>query len=314
MTHTSGTVAVVLLAALAAVAADAPRLDYPKTRKGEQTDDYHGTKVADPYRWLEDDVRESADVANWVAAENKVTDAYLETIPQRAALRQRLTELWNYEKYSAPFKAGGRYFFTKNDGLQNQSVLYTQDTLEGEPRLLIDPNQWSKDGTVALAGLAFSEDGKYLAYGVSDAGSDWSGWKVMHVPTRQVLGDDIRWVKFGGASWTHDDRGFFYSRYPEPAPGQKFQGLPLNQKIYYHHTQYPGGLRQKTLRQVLEGKFPERALEHAVRGMVMHNRLGARLMSHLKVYAGPTHPHEAQKPVPWTGPEALLKKQPAEAQ
>src|SRR5438270_12520388 len=142
----------VTLTALLA-AAEGP-LTYPDTRRVDHADDYHGTKVADPYRWLEDDVRKSKDVAEWVAAENKVTDAYLHAIPQREAIQKRLTELWNYEKYSAPFKIGGRYYFSKNDGLQNQSVLYVQDALDGEPHVLIDPNKWSKDGTVALAGLA----------------------------------------------------------------------------------------------------------------------------------------------------------------
>ncbi|HWY87635.1 MAG TPA: prolyl oligopeptidase family serine peptidase, partial [Gemmataceae bacterium] len=224
--------------ALAVFAADAP-ITYPATKRVDQVDSYHGVKVVDPYRWLEADVRESKAVEDWVEAENKVTFAYLRSISEREAIKKRITDLWNYEKVSAPSRHGPRYVFSKNDGLQNQSVYYTQETLDAEPRVLLDPNQWSKDGTVALSGLAFSEDGKYLAYGVSEAGSDWSGWKVMHVPTRKVLGDDIRWVKFGGASWTHDDNGFFYSRYPEPEPGRKFQGLPLNQKIYYHRLGAP---------------------------------------------------------------------------
>ena len=134
------------------ISAQEGRLKYPETKKGDVVDDYHGTKVADPYRWLEDDVRESKEVADWVEAENKVTFGYLEAIPEREAIKKRITELWNYEKISAPSKVGGRYFFTKNDGLQNQSVLYVQDSLDGEPRVLLDPNTWSKDGTVALAG------------------------------------------------------------------------------------------------------------------------------------------------------------------
>jgi len=221
------------------VSAEEAPIKYPSTKQVDQVDTYHGSKVNDPYRWLEADVRESKEVAEWVEAENKVTFDYLRSIPQRDAIKKRITDLWNYEKVSAPSRHGPRYVFTKNDGLQNQAVYYTRETLDAEPQVLLDPNQWSKDGTVALAGLAFSEDGNYLAYGVSDAGSDWSGWKVMYVPTRKVLGDDIRWVKFGGASWTHDDKGFFYSRFPEPKPGQKFQGLPLNQKIYYHRLGTP---------------------------------------------------------------------------
>src|SRR5436309_7654439 len=179
-------------------------MKYPNTRRAEQVDDFHGTKVADPYRWLEDDVRKSKDVAEWVAAENKVTNAYLHAIPQREAILKRLTELWNYEKYSAPFKVGGRYYFSKNDGLQNQSVLYVQDSLNSEPRVLLDPNKWSKDGTVALAGTAFSDDGKYLAYAIAEAGSDWNTWRVLTIDTGKLLDDELKWVKFSGASWTHD--------------------------------------------------------------------------------------------------------------
>jgi prolyl oligopeptidase len=223
----------------AAVAADEAPLHYPSTKRIDHVDIYHGVKVSDPYRWLEADVRESKEVADWVEAENKVTFAYLHAIPQRDTIKKRITELWNYEKVSAPSRHGPYYVFSKNDGLQNQAVIYTQEGPDALPKVLLDPNQWSKDGTVALAGLEFSEDGKYLAYGVSDAGSDWTSWKAMHVPTRTILGDDIRWVKFGGAAWTHDNKGFFYSRYPEPEPGRKFQGLPLNQKIYYHRLGAP---------------------------------------------------------------------------
>jgi len=223
---------------LTAFADDGP-LTYPATKTIDHVDTYHGLKVPDPYRWLEDDVRESKDVADWVAAENKVTFAYLHAIPEREAIKKRVTDLWNYAKMEEPFRAGPRYAFKKNDGLQNQSVMYTEKTLKSKPRVLLDPNQWSKDGTVAMAGAEFTEDGKYLAYGVSDAGSDWSGWKVMHVPTRKLLGDEIRWVKFGGASWTRDNKGFFYSRFPEPKAGQKFQGLPLNQTLYHHRLGAP---------------------------------------------------------------------------
>jgi prolyl oligopeptidase len=209
-------------------------LKYPITRKVDQVDDYHGTKVADPYRWLEEDVRKSHEVAEWVEAENKVTFAYLESIPERPRIRERMTELWNYPRYSTPHKEGSKYFFSKNDGLQNQAVMYELDSLDGTPKLLLDPNSWSKDGTVALAGVGFTNDAKYLAYGVAEAGSDWNNWKVMDIASRKVLDDEIKWVKFGGASWTQDDEGFFYSRFPEPKSGEKFQGLSLNQKLYYH--------------------------------------------------------------------------------
>jgi prolyl oligopeptidase len=217
------------------------KLHYPDTKKVEQTDDYHGTKVADPYRWLEDDVRKSKDVEAWVEAENKVTNAFLESIPEREAIKQRSTDLWNYEKFSAPFKENGRYFFFKNNGLQNQNVLYVQDSLTGEPKMLLDPNTWSKDGTVALAGLEASDDAKYLAYGVAEAGSDWNTWHVFDVNTAKTLDDELKWVKFSGASWTRDNKGFYYSRFPEPKKDAAFQDLNLNMKLYYHKVGTPQG-------------------------------------------------------------------------
>jgi prolyl oligopeptidase len=210
------------------------KLKYPETRRINHKDDYHGTEVADPYRWLEQDVRQSKEVADWVAEENKVTFAYLESIPQRQAIRKRLTELWNFEKYSSPFKEGGRYYYTKNDGLQNQDVLYVLDNLAGPVRSILDPNKWSKDGTVALSGLSFSDDGKYLAYGVAEAGSDWHNWRVVAIDSGKTLDDEIKWTKFGNTSWTKDGKGFFYARYDEPAKGVQYQSLNLNQKIYYH--------------------------------------------------------------------------------
>jgi prolyl oligopeptidase len=219
-------------------AADTP-LTYPTTRQIDQTDVIHGVKVADPYRWLEDDVRKSEDVAAWVAAQNQVTFGYLKAIPEREPLQKRLTELWNFERYSAPFKIAGRYFFSKNDGLQNQSVLYTVDTLDGEPRVVIDPNKWSKDGTVALSGLSFSDDGKHLAYGVAEAGSDWMTWRVQNLATNKVLDDEVKWVKYSGTSWTKDGKGFFYSRYDEPKKGVEFQSLTFNHKVYYHRVGTP---------------------------------------------------------------------------
>ena len=210
------------------------KLTYPETKKVNQVDDYHGTKVADPFRWLEEDVRESKAVADWVEAENKVTFGFLESISQREPIKQRITDLWNYEKFSAPSKHGGRYFFFKNNGLQNQSVLFTQDTLEAEPKMLMDPNTWSKDGTVALSGLAFTDDAKYAAYGVAEAGSDWNTWKVIDVNAVKPLPDELKWVKFSSASWTLDDKGFYYSRFPEPKKGEAFQDLNVNMKLYYH--------------------------------------------------------------------------------
>ncbi len=209
-------------------------LSYPDTRRVDHVDTYHGREVADPYRWLEDDVRTSKDVEAWVAAENKVTFAYLEAIPEREPIRKRLTELWDFEKFGSPFKTGGRYYYRHNSGLQNQYVLYTMDTLDGEPRVLIDPNAWSKDGTVALDGTTFSDDGKYLAYGVQDAGSDWRTWRIMEIETGKILDDELKWVKFSSTSWTKDSKGLFYSRYDAPGEGDEFQSLNLNQEVYYH--------------------------------------------------------------------------------
>ncbi len=214
-------------------------LQYPETRTVDQVDDYHGTQVPDPYRWLEDDVRTSKEVADWVAAENKVTFAYLEAIPQRERIRERLTQLWDYEKYGSPFKAGGRYYYMHNSGLQNQSVLFTMKTLQSEPRVLLDPNTWSKDGTVALSGISFSDDGKYLAYGIQDGGSDWRTWRMMQIDTGKLLADELKWIKFSSVDWTKDGRGLFYCRYAEPQEGEQFQSLNLNQKIYYHRVGTP---------------------------------------------------------------------------
>jgi len=216
-----------------AVAGGAP-IEYPKTRRGDQVDTYHGVRVADPYRWLEEDIRVSQEVKDWAAAQNKVTYGFLESIPERERIRRRLTELWDFAQYSSPFKEGGRYFYLKNDGLQNQAVLYVMDSLEGEPRVLVDPNQWSKDGTIALAGVAPSEDGKYLAYGVAEAGSDWTAWRILEIQSGKPLGDELKWTKFTHPAWTSDSKGFFYSRYDEPKKGAEFQVLNLNNRLCYH--------------------------------------------------------------------------------
>jgi prolyl oligopeptidase len=213
-------------------------LSYPPSRQDPQVvDDYHGQKVADPYRWLED--LDSDETRAWVEAQNQVTFGYLRGIPVRQRLQERLTQLWDYEKYSQPFKEGNRYFYFKNDGLQNQSVLYTQKSLEDEARVLLDPNTLSEDGTVALAGIAISEDGRYLAYGLSSSGSDWQEWKVRDIETGQDLTDHIRWVKFSAASWTKDSQGFYYSRYDEPAAGTEYEGANYFQKLYYHRLGTP---------------------------------------------------------------------------
>jgi prolyl oligopeptidase len=214
------------------IAADPPH--YPETKRVEHTDTYHGTKVADPYRWLEDDVRKSEEVAAWVEAENKVTEAYFKAIPERDKIRKRLTELWDYEKQSAPSKHGGRYFFSKNNGLQNQSVEYVSERLGGDARVLLDPNTWSRDGTMALGGMSVSDDGQYVAYAVNDAGSDWQTWHVIDVGSGEVLADELKWSKFSDAAWTKDARGFYYCRYDEPKKGAEFQDLNKNQKLMYH--------------------------------------------------------------------------------
>jgi prolyl oligopeptidase len=224
--------AVFFLGASAMASESADRVSYPEARRAEHQDTYHGVIVPDPYRWLED--LDSPETKAWVEAQNKATFAFLEGIPSRTGIKERLTALWDYERYGVPSKEGGRYFFTRNDGLQNQAVLYTVSSLEGEPRVLLDPNTLSKDGTVALAGTAVSDDGRYLAYGVAEAGSDWNAWRVRSVDSATDLPDTLRWVKFSGASWTKDGQGFFYSRYAEPVAGSELKNVNLDHKLYYH--------------------------------------------------------------------------------
>jgi prolyl oligopeptidase len=207
-------------------------LTYPASAKGTQQDIYHGTSIADPYRWLED--ANSAETKVWVDAQNKVTQTFLGQIPERETIKQRLTKLWNYERFSVPYKESGRYFYSRNDGLQNQAVLYTMKSLADEPRLLLDPNTLAADGTVALSGSAVSPDGKYLAYGTAASGSDWNEWKVRDIDTGKDLDDHLKWVKFSGASWTPDGKGFFYSRYDAPDEAGKLASVNYFQKLYFH--------------------------------------------------------------------------------
>jgi len=222
-------------APLTAFAADNDHLIYPATRRVDQVDVLHGVRVEDPYRWLEADIRTSKEVADWAAEQNRITAAYLKGIPQREAIKRRLTQLWNYEKISPPHRIAGRFYvFTRNDGLENQDVVYTAQTPDAEPKVLLDPNTWAKDGSAPLAGMEFSADGKYLAYGVSDSGSDWTTWKVLRVETREALADELKWIKFSSVSWTADSKGFFYSRYAEEKADQKYQKVPQDQKVYYH--------------------------------------------------------------------------------
>jgi len=205
--------------------------NYPPARKSDQMDDYHGTKVADPYRWLED--LDSEETRNWVEAENKLSFGYLASIPARNTLKERLTKLWDYEKYGIPFKEGNRYFYTRNSGLQNQAVLYTVTGLDAQPQMVLDPNTLSADGTVALSGLKVSPSGNLLAYSLSASGSDWQEWKVRDVETSKDLSDHLKWVKFSDVSWTRDGKGFFYSRYDEPK-ADALKATNYFQKVYYH--------------------------------------------------------------------------------
>ena len=207
-------------------------LAYPETRRTDHSDNYHGQQIADPYRWLED--TDSTETEAWVDAQNEVTFAWLKQAPQREGYKQRLTELWNYERFGLPRKRGDRYFYTRNDGLQNQSVLYVTEGLEGKPRVLLDPNTMSEDGTVALAGWVASDDGKLLAYGLATSGSDWREWKILDVATGEPLDDHLQWIKFSGVSWLPDGTGFYYSRYDEPNSGDEFSGVNYYQKLYFH--------------------------------------------------------------------------------
>ncbi|GJM25939.1 MAG: prolyl endopeptidase [Phycisphaerae bacterium] len=226
-----------LVFVVAAGCVEKRNFDYPEARKGDVVDTYHGVKVPDPYRWLEDpDAPESRE---WIEAENKLTFGYLEGIPQRDKIRKRLTELWNYEKYGTPYKKGGRYFFYKNDGLQNHSVLYTTRDLSEEPTVLIDPNTFSEDGTVAMSNYEISGGGKYIAYSVSEGGSDWVEWRVREIETGRDLPDVIKWCKFYGASWTKDGAGFYYSRFDEPSSDDALRSLNEYNKLYYHRLGTP---------------------------------------------------------------------------
>lgn len=205
-------------------------VNYPVTAKQDVVDVYHGVEVKEPYRWLEDDKSEATEA--WVKAQNLVTSAYLANIPVRNKIKDRLTNLYNYPKYGSPSKKNGKYYFFKNNGLQNQSVLYEIETLDAEPKVLLDPNALSADGTVALSGLSFSKSGKYLAYSISRSGSDWTEIYVMDVASRTLLKDKIEWVKFSGISWKDD--GFYYSAYSKPEAGKEYSNKNEYHKVFYH--------------------------------------------------------------------------------
>jgi prolyl oligopeptidase len=208
-------------------------LKYPETRQDSTvTDDYFGTKVADPYRWLEDD--NSAETKAWVEAQNQVTFGYLNQLPKRDELRTRLEKLWNYERIGVPFEESGRWFFNRNSGLQNQSVFYVTESLDSEPRILLDPNTLSADGTTSVTETAPSPDGKWLVYGLSKAGSDWQEFRVKSIDTGKDREDVLEWIKFSGASWAKDNSGFYYSRYPKPTEGAALTEANKNQKVYFH--------------------------------------------------------------------------------
>ncbi|HSQ16611.1 MAG TPA: prolyl oligopeptidase family serine peptidase [Anaerolineales bacterium] len=214
-----------------------PRYNYPHTATIDQVDDYHGTLVPDPYRWLED--THSTETKAWIEAQNKLTFEFLEQIPEREALRQRLTELWDYPKAWAPLRKGARYFQLRNSGLQNQDVLYVMEDFQGEARLLMDPNTLSRDGTVALTAWEASPDGGWLAYATSASGSDWLTWRVRAVDTGIDLPDCIEWSKFSGAAWLPDSSGFYYSRYDSPTAGQEYQSANYYHKLYFHAINTP---------------------------------------------------------------------------
>ncbi|MBC8032365.1 MAG: S9 family peptidase [Pyrinomonadaceae bacterium] len=215
----------------------APSIVYPTSKRGETVDDYFGTKVADPYRWLEADAAVDKEVAAWVEAQNKVTFAYLEKIPFRNKIKERLTSLFNYPRYSTPTRRGEYFFYTKNDGLQNQNVWYRQKGLDGTPEVLLDPNKLSADGTTRLGQFSLSKDGKFLGYGVSKGGSDWTDVYVMDVASKAKQADHLEWVKVSGISWQGD--GFYYSRYPAPEKGHEMTTKNENHQVFYHRVGSP---------------------------------------------------------------------------
>ena len=209
-----------------------PKISYPESATVEHFDEYHGVRIADPYRWLEE--LESAETRDWIDRQNAVTDRVLEALPGRERIRQRVETIWNYEKYGVPFEKNGRYFYFRNDGLQNQSVLYVRESLDGEPRVLLDPNTLSEDGTVAVSSLSVSDDGGLMAYGISTGGSDWQQIRVRNVSTAEDLDDRIDWVKFSGPNWATDGSGFYYSRYDEPTDENQLKAVNYYQKVYFH--------------------------------------------------------------------------------
>lgn len=238
-------------AAALSVCSRPPKYRYPQTRKDSQVDSYHGIRVADPYRWLEDD--NSDETRAWVKAQNDVTFGYLAGIAFRDKLKDRLTTLNNYPKYGLPFRRGEYYFFSKNNGLQNQSVIYFQKGLDGKPEMLLDPNTFSADGTTRLSEFSVSRDGRYAAYGKAVGGGDWSEYYVLDITTKETLPDILRWIKVSGAAWAGD--GFFYSRYPAPAAGEELTGKNENHQVYFHRV---GTSQAEDERVFQDSKHPQR--------------------------------------------------------
>ncbi|MUG91896.1 prolyl oligopeptidase family serine peptidase [Scytonema sp. UIC 10036] len=209
-------------------------INYPETKRVDVVEQHFGQAIADPYRWLENDVRNDQEVAAWVESQNKVTNAHLNTLPGREIFKDRLKQLYNYERFTLPVKKGGRYFYLHNSGLQNQRVLYVRDSVDGAGRVLIDPNSWAEDGATALAEWSVSDDGKRVAYAVQDGGTDWRTIRVLDVDTGKVLDDEVKWARFTSIAWTQDGSGFFYSRYPEPEEGTESQASVDNHAVYFH--------------------------------------------------------------------------------
>jgi prolyl oligopeptidase len=226
--------------ALAQTAQAASAFSYPQARRVDLVETQFGVPVPDPYRWLENDVRNDPEVKSWVDAQNQITGRFLQTLPLRDWFKQRMTALYDYERFGLPNKKGSHYFYTRNTGLQNQSVLYVREGLNGEPRQLIDPNGWSADGATALAEWTPSEDGRLLAFAIQDGGTDWRTVKVMDVATGKVLPGELKWLKYGGGvAWAKDGSGFYYSRYPAPAKGATFQNATINERVYFHRLGQP---------------------------------------------------------------------------
>ena len=279
--------------ALAQALDSAAPVAYPSTHRSDHVDDYFGTKVPDPYHWLED--VDAPDTKQWVTDENVVTRRYLDAIPERAVIKDRLTAVWNYPKYGVPQKSAGRYFFTVNSGLQNQSVVYVQDGRRGAQRVLLDPNTMSSDGTVALTAWSATDDGHLFGYGVAAAGSDWEELRVRDVATGRDLPDTIRWAKFTGVAWTKDGRGFFYSRFPEPSTsGNALTDRNTRHQLYYHQLGQP----QASDRLILE--HPDHSDWYVAAGVTDDGRFAIVNVSHgtdprNRLYyidlGDPLHPH-----------------------